>query len=579
MMQEPLICHAFAKNAVRAERQLNLSIGSFSSAPIMLAACIIDAKGRRLITDSHYNGKIDGPHLAKGALDFHEMREIWNARPSFGTNALTVGAWDFSLDIESQKLTDISGNQLHGETVNLPTRAMTGHNWKRRNMCWTQVPEEYGAIHFHDDDLYDAGWETAFKLTIPETMKSGCYAARLRADGDEDYVPFYVRPSLGCPTSKIAYLASTASYMAYGNYLFVYDFPTVELLTNRVLTIYPWEQYLKGHPELAGSMYECHSDGSGICYSSRLRPLINQRPKAQLSLAASGSELWGYNADTHLTDWLEARGFDFDVITDEDLESEGAQLLDPYRVVLTGTHPEYSTVAMWDAIQEYTKSGGRLMYMGGNGFYWHIAYHQKLPGVIEVRRTDGSTRAWSADFGESYHSFTGQFGGLLRQQGRTPNMLTGAGFTAQGFDFSVGFRRTEESLDPRVSWAFEGIGFDEVIGDFGLIGSGAAGLEVDCAERSLGTPKHALVVARADSLSDTFMLVPEQSLVPMPNQMGTMHSQIRADLVFHETENGGAVFAFSSIAWCGSLAHNNYRNNVSHLTENVLHRFVSKALF
>ena len=44
------------------------------------------------------------------------------------------------------------------------------------------------------------------------------------------------------------------------------------------------------------------------------------------STAGIGSMLWGYNADTHLTDWLEAEGFAFDVATDEDLHAEAAAL-------------------------------------------------------------------------------------------------------------------------------------------------------------------------------------------------------------------------------------------------------------
>ncbi len=577
--QEAQVRRAFETPVGKGAAKVRLRLDDLGTAPLMFAAHTSGSLKGRLRTAGHYNGKIDAPRLANRVLDRAEMMALQHGPLVGDLRYAVVGAWDFSRDIATGHLRDVSGNCLHGETVNLPARGMTGHNWDRSEMCWKHAPDQYGAIHFHDDDLYDCGWEESFALTIPRTMRSGCYAARLSAGGDEDYIPFFVRPPRGTATATIAFLASTASYMAYGNYLFVFDFPVVELLTDRVLTIYPWEEHLKKHPELAGSMYECHSDGSGICYSSRLRPLINHRPKAKLSLAATGSELWGYNADTHLTDWLDAQGFAFDVITDEDLEAEGAQLLKPYRAVLTGTHPEYVSTAMWDAIHAYTDQGGRLMYMGGNGFYWHIAYHPRLPGVIEVRRTEGSTRAWKADPGEDYHSFTGQYGGLLRHQGRTPNILTGAGFTAQGFDFSIGYRRTAASLDPRIAWAFEGIGENEAIGDFGLIGNGAAGLEVDCADRTLGTPRHALVVARADELSDTFMLVPEQSLVPMPDQLGTMHDQIRADLVFHETPNGGAVFAFSSMAWCGSLAHNNYDNNVSRLTGNVLRRFAADRDF
>ena len=46
-------------------------------------------------------------------------------------------------------------------------------------------------------------------------------------------------------------------------------------------------------------------------------------------------------------------------------------------------------------------------------------------------------------------------------------------------------------------------------------------------------------------------------------------------MVFYETPNGGGVFSTSSIAWPGSLAHNDYRNNVSRITKNVLDRFTS----
>jgi hypothetical protein len=45
------------------------------------------------------------------------------------------------------------------------------------------------------------------------------------------------------------------------------------------------------------------------------------------------------------------------------------------------------------------------------------------------------------------------------------------------------------------------------------------------------------------------------------------------------TPNGGAVFSTGSIAWCGSLSHNRYRNNVSRVTESVLRAFASSRRF
>ena len=66
-----------------------------------------------------------------------------------------------------------------GTTVNLPTRAVTGHNWTGEELDWRRAPDQYDAIHFHADDLDDARWETDFTLTVPSDLPSGAYAARL----------------------------------------------------------------------------------------------------------------------------------------------------------------------------------------------------------------------------------------------------------------------------------------------------------------------------------------------------------------------------------------------------------------
>jgi N,N-dimethylformamidase len=50
---------------------------------------------------------------------------------------------------------------------------------------------------------------------------------------------------------------------------------------------------------------------------------------------------------------------------------------------------------------------------------------------------------------------------------------------------------------------------------------------------------------------------------------------VRVDMVYFEYPNGGAVFSTGSIAWCGSLSYNNYDNNVSRVTDNVLRQFVT----
>jgi N,N-dimethylformamidase len=512
------------------------------------------------IVGEHFDGKIEAPALHR------------------------LARWDFSKEIPTTRVVDIGGRKHHGRLVNLPARAMKGHNWDGSEHRWMLKPEHYGAIHFHHDDLYDAGWDASVSLRIPRDLKSGAYALHVRSgESDEtatheDYIPFFVTPRKGGKREKIAFLAPTCAYMAYANHAEHITAREAERTIGRLLQFGHADLYMYDHPELGGSLYDSHLDGSGVCYSSRLRPVLNFSSRYHSWLGGHGSALWQYNADTHLFDWLDHEGLAYDVITDEDLHYQGFSLLQEYRVIMTGTHPEYYSTAMWDGMKQWLDRGGRLMYLGANGWYWRVAFHQDLPGVIEVRRAEDGIRTWAAEPGEYYHSFTGELGGLWRRIGRPPNVMCGVGFVAQGFDVCSYYRRTRDSYDHRAAFIFEGI-HDQIIGDFGLIGGGAAGLELDCINVRLGSPPNTLRLASSENHSALVMLVNEEFGVVPPNLGGDQNDRVRADLAFAELPGGGAVFSVSSIAWCGALSHNNYDNNVSRITANVLNRFVKPQGF
>ena len=514
-----------------------------------------------------YNGKVDSPRVFARALSTTEIEAFTSGEQQ--TEA--VAAWDFSLGISGTSVTDISGHEHHGEVVNLPTRAMTGWNHDASEMNWMHRPEHYGAIHFHDDDVYDCGWQTDVRWELPEDVPSGTYAAHLTQGDEWFYVPFYVRPKRGTATADVCVLIATASYYAYVNNQIPIGWDNLgEHSSNTFTTLDGTDLHLQAHPEHGLSMYDNHSDGSGVCYASRLRPFMRMGPRA---------ELWQYNADSHITDWLEEQGIGFDVVTDDDLHEQGAELLNHYRCVMTTTHPEYYSKNMMCGLLDYQQQGGRFIYLGGNGFYWRVAYHPTLPGVIEMRRAEDGMRSWIAEPGEYHMSFTGELGGLWRRNGIPPEMICGTGFSAQGFNYGRPYRRTEQSRDERVSWMFGGIGMDEPIGDFGTVFGAAAGSEIDSADFDIGTPPHALIVADADDFGADFHWVNEEFLHTHSAVNGENCPHVRCDMVFYETPNGGAVFSVSSIAFAGSLAHNEYDNNVSRLLKNVMDRFRDPALF
>jgi N,N-dimethylformamidase len=476
-----------------------------------------------------------------------------------------VVSWDFSRDISKTRITDTSTHGHHAETVNLPTRAMKGWNHDASEMNWAHKPSHYGAIHFHEDDVYDCAWETDVTWTVPENFPSGTYAAHLSQGDQWFYVPFYVRPTRNTSTAKVCLLIATASYYAYVSNRIPLDWGSLgEHSSNTFTSLNQTDLHLQTHPEHGLSMYDNHSDGSGVCYASRLRPFMRMGPR---------EELWQYNADTHITDWLEEQAIAFDVVTDDDLNEQGAALLNRYDCVMTTTHPEYYSKQMVDGVLGYQQQGGRFVYMGGNGFYWRVAYHPTLPGVIEMRRAEDGMRSWIAEPGEYHMSFTGELSGLWRRNGIPPEAVCGTGFSAQGFNFGRPYQRTQASFDTRVTWMFDGIGEDELIGDFGLVFGAAAGSEIDSVDYEIGTPPHALVVAEASNFGADFHWVNEEFLHTHSAVNGEICPHVRCDMVFYETPNGGAVFSVSSIAFAGSLYHNQYDNNVSRLLRNVLTRF------
>ncbi|MGD9538770.1 MAG: N,N-dimethylformamidase beta subunit family domain-containing protein [Alphaproteobacteria bacterium] len=580
--QEPLSPCIGVKDQRTLSRRLDLKPAAAKDAPLLFAAHAEGKTKERLRTALHYNGRIDSPRLARGALSRDEIDTLLRSPHDARVIDALVAAWDFSIDIPTTRLADSGPERLDGETVNLPARAMTGHNWTGEELNWQRAPHHYGAVHFHDDDLYDAGWEVDFPLEIPASLKSGIYAARLRAGKDEEYIPFVVLPRRG-KENKVAFLMPSASYMAYANESLGYGMSGAEMMAGQLTTFSPTHLFLLTHPEYGQSLYDSHSDGSGVCYSSRLRPILNMRPKYQFQFSCrseAGSRLREFNADLNVIDWLTHFDIPHDVITDEDLHDEGYPLLKPYRAVITGGHPEYYSAAMRDAVARFTQGGGRFMYLGGNGFYWRVAFSETLPGVIELRRAEGGIRTWEARVGEAYMGFTGEYGGMWRRQGNTaPQALVGVGFTSEGFDNSSYYRRTKDSFDPRVAFMFKGIGKDELIGDFGYHGDGAAGNELDRADPALGTPSNALVVASSENHSESYLLVNEEILVSNPWVDGTNNPLVRADIVFYETPNGGAVFSTGSIAYNGALPWNNYDNNVARLTTNVLRRFMDPKPF
>jgi len=505
--------------------------------PLLMAAT-----GRRT---GLYNGKIEAPTIYDRALSASEIADAAAGRRL----SSPVAAWDFTRRMSTPNVVDAGPNRLNGKAVNLPVRALTSHDWDRKTMNYNEDPEQWAAMYFHEDDLGDAKWEPSFSWTVPEDARSGVYAARLQAGESVYHATFVVRPKR--PAAKIAMLVPTLTYLAYGS--------------------------------TGGSLrqYDDHADGSGFVYSSALRPIQNLR---SLTTGPSGEgRPWAFEADTHIFDWLETKGYEVDYITDHDVDREGQSILDSYQTVITGTHPEYISTNESEAIRGWLNDGGRLMYMGGNGFYWVTALDSTRT-YTELRRHDG-TEAWQAAPGEYYHSTDGEYGGLWRFRGTPPQEIVGVGFAAQGFGHFTGsaqynkpFDRSEESYSDAGAWVFEGVSKrDGIGGDLPSLQSpgGPMGEEVDRVDYSLGTPASALVLGKSQPFGEQYMQVVEEINTSSLFEGGDQDPLVRGDVTLVYYPNGGAVFSAASMVWSGSFFHNDYDNDMTRISENVLDRFTS----
>lgn len=505
---------------------------------------------------AHFNGKIERPAV-RGAGG-------------------PIAEWDFAIGIPTQTATDTGPHAAHARLVNLPTRAMTGSAWTGAVHDWKSAPHLYGAIHFHDDDQGPLGWEESFSLVVPPDWPSGFYAAHISNEAGEDFLPFIVRPAT--PRADTVLLVPTFSYQVYGCY--VRPGRGAEIAA-RAAAWGALTQTPDMNPQFGLSCYNHHSDGSGVALVTQHRPMLDTRPRqfALMDPTEGGSGTARWVADNYVDQFLSTIGVDHDVMTDHDLHEDGLAALAPYRLVIAAQHPEYHSERMMQAFEGFLGQGGRLMYLGGNGFYWRAEPSADQPDTLEVRRAEGGIRVWETFPGESYNQFDGGYGGLWRRIGRSSHRLVGVSFSTQGRHLGFPYTLIDGIRDARVAFMTDGIptATGTVFGDAGYMGGGAAGFELDSVNAKYGTPPHALVVAKGIVIHPDYGWVNEDMLThrhPLPQEDWSC-----ADMTFFETASGGAVFSVGSMTYAGSLMVNNGDTTLGRLTANVVRRFADAAPF
>jgi hypothetical protein len=191
---------------------------------------------------------------------------------------------------------------------------------------------------------------------------------------------------------------------------------------------------------------------------------------------------------------------------------------------------------MYFAVKSWVNErGGKLMYLGGNGLNCEVEFAD--PTSVIYR--NGDARAMK----------DGNFESRFHMRVESEASLLGVVFTETGIMTGAPFRVLDAD-----HWVFTGTGLGkgDLFGQASLhmrCPGGASAHETD--KVSASSPRNVRVLAKGLNVDNG-----------------------GAEMVYYETDSGGAVFSASSIAWPSSIL---VESSVSRITANVLNRFLQGA--
>jgi N,N-dimethylformamidase len=299
---------------------------------------------------------------------------------------------------------------------------------------------------------------------------------------------------------------------------------------------------------LTASFYSTHVNG---------RPFFQIATRAPIPRAdpfASESERAGRTHSYHLVRherfaeaWLREQGYEFECITDLDLDEEPS-LLERFGALIICGHNEYWTDRMRAGLEAYLDGGGRVLSMSGNTLYWRTSYDPET-GIIESRKTaDNEDTRWLPPqwWGERFHTDGGP-GGTWQAVGEPGYELLGLDYQGMIDDGTPTSFAPFDVLVPdhflfRTPEAVP-LGPEPKLGVRSLNGPQASGYEFDATPEQLG-----VLSAPLEGL--TILASATDQLNIEWNGRDPHHG---GDIIHWIRPRGGEVVSVGSIAFTGAL--------------------------
>jgi len=416
----------------------------------------IGAGAREGVTDDFLDADIAMPAIHGRLLSEAEVLARFQdgARNPPNGRAL-LGCWALS-EQKGSDVRDASGCGRNGRLVNHGTWMVPGPQFDpSRVPRFSDVPRyEPGrdslrghALRLASDDMVDCGWTVTHRVSLPGSARPGIYVGRFDfvLDGERIAyeVSFVVKRAKSAAPAAMLVLCATNTWLAYSASPFARNHAGDA----------QWPRQGKGLPSAHPSApdynhYTPHRKGQPNYYVGLRMPRPNSSPRAYYAPEGSGFSQW-VRLERHLHTWLDVSGYEYDVVSDFDLDRHPG-LLDAYRCVVVCGHSEYWSRPAVEGLDRYLKAGGNAVVLSGNTMYWRVSFDED-GCAMEQRKTetpmphheapDARHAAPGGVHGEQYHSQDGQRGGLWRFNGRSSSDVIGletAGWAfADAEDFGV----------------------------------------------------------------------------------------------------------------------------------------------
>jgi len=535
----------------------------------------IGAYASKGVAGNFYNGDIAMVAVHDRALSAAQIKKrVADRGLTIPKGRSVIACWPFTEE-RGTRVADAGTDRRDGRIINRGTWMIGGPSFDasaidRHDAEYdpTRDPDRGHALRLASDDLYNARWKVNHRCRIPVDARSGVYAGRFDFEIDGKpmryFTTFIVRRPESRPKAPLLVLVSSSTWLAYNSAPFPVNHGPglIKMGTGGLASSHPSAP--------AYSCYRDHRFGQPTYQIGMKLPWPAAGPNKTYINQAYSHLLRG---ERFLHLWLDRHGYEYDVITDHDLDRH-PEVLRGYQAVCVNGHSEYWSARAYEGLDRYLRAGGNAVVLSGNTMFWRVSFDESGE-VMECRKYGrGIGGRGAAQIGELYHSHDFKRGSLMRFCGYPAWKLIGLECIGWGGAFKP-YRvdRPEHFLFNRPNR------IDLKKGEaFGFVNptTGAVGHEFDVrlstlqratahpAIKGLSEPPGIVTIA---SGHDARAVLDFNAEGHKPRVGG---DTTIAEIIYWERPEGGRVFHTGSIATAWGMYHD---ESLSRLVRNVLHHF------